>query len=116
MSHTCILVLSGVVDVKRIAHHQRAIIAGIVSLNQPLKVKSAHLLEVQQLQSSFGPFIEGQFGWAYFNPIHIIGGVVAGHGAFGGINVMGRVEFCVMARLSTSRQIAFADYLCQVCL
>ena len=54
--------------------------------------KPTHLLETGQIYSSFGPFIEGQFGRAYFDPIHIIGGVVAGHGAFGWINFTGLVE------------------------
>ena len=45
--------------------------------------KSAHLLDIGQIQFSFGRFIEAQFGWAYLNLIHIIGGVVAGYGAFG---------------------------------
>ena len=78
--------------VERIKHHQRAIVAGIDALHQPLMAKPAHLLEAWQLQSSFGPFIEGQFGWVYFNPIHIIGGVVADYGAFGWVNFTGLVE------------------------
>ena len=54
--------------------------------------KPTHLLEVWQLQSSFGPLIKGQFGWAYFNLIHIIRGIVAGYGAFGWVNFTGLVK------------------------
>ena len=54
--------------------------------------KSAHLLDIGQIQFGFGPFIEAQFGWAYLNLIHIIGGVVAGYGAFGWVNFTGRVK------------------------
>jgi len=55
--------------------------------------KSAHLLDIGQIQFSFGRFIEAQFGWAYLNLIHIIGGVVAGYGAFGWVNFTGLVKY-----------------------